>query len=135
MKEVRYEPLTVSSNGSGDGQETTARLLNGFLDELRYIPDATTPYGAAVTVTLTVERSGLQLWEETFDGATKKLVSPQTPVHDSAGIETGAYKRYALANDRLTITIAGAGDTKTGAFELVYYGEAKEPETVALHPS
>lgn len=125
MGYVRREQITVTTNASGvstayipaDGQPA----FNGKLSSISY---ARVDMSTTADFTITADQSGETLWDE--DNITaSKAVAPRQPTHDNVGTASlyaatfPVEDYYRLADDRIKIVLAQAGNVKTGTFTVI----------------
>lgn len=117
---------TVTTDSTG-AAEVEAGPFTGKLVNVIYTKPATGGYTDGVDFDLVTE-TGIDVWNED-DVDASKTVAPQQPLHSSAGVAlvyaaageaiTGP---IYLANEKITITIANGGDTKSGQFDFIVIG-------------
>lgn len=103
--------LTVTSDGSGDGTATSEIYLYGTLSNV--VLDYGASVAATCDVTISLVRGGLTLTLAVVsDSNTDAIVGIGIPVYGAAG-DTSTYAPVVLVGDKLKVTVAQAGDTKT----------------------
>jgi hypothetical protein len=110
--------VTGSASGAGSGYTDNAR---GRVLSIRYVKDGTNGYSDGQTITVTNEATGANIWTQTGVNASA-TVAPRQPTHSLAGVAstydgTRAVNDYCyLANERVSIALTSAGNSKTGTF-------------------
>jgi hypothetical protein len=112
----RSESVVITADASGDATGYIGPL-NGLLKYIRYVAHGSTPYTNTVDFTITSETTGAALWSAT-DVAASTTYSPGALISAS----TTQYVQIPLANDRIKIVIAQAGDSKIGTFYAITEG-------------
>jgi hypothetical protein len=106
-------PVTTAADGSATAYSP---VISGAVAQIHYLK---TDFAAGVDFTITSEATGQSLWTEANVNA-EKVVAPQQPVHDLAGVaQAGSLSRVYLSADRVKIVIAQGGNAKSGAFHVV----------------
>jgi len=100
-------------------------VLTGRISAIHYVKASAGSYADTVDFAITAEATGEGLWTEANVTATK-TVAPRQAVHTIAGVAAvlasggeAVRDKIALAQDRVKISIANGGDTKTGTFHVV----------------
>jgi len=100
-------------------------VLNGRLSAIHYFKDGTTPFAAGVDFAITNETTGQSLWSE-LNVDVSGVRAPRQATHGVDGVAAlyaavgePVLDKIALANDRVKITIANGGATKTGRFIII----------------
>lgn len=119
---IRKFSVTVTT--IADGSATAySPYLSGYLHQIQYVKDGTTPYTDGVDFTITAEATGQTLWTEANVNAAATK-APRQPTHSTAGVALvyaatdGVADKIALGRDRVKIVLAAGGDTKTGVFNI-----------------
>ena len=118
MFPVRHE-VTITTDAAGDATGYTA-VAHGHILSVRY---AKADYTDGVDFTITLEKTGEQVWTEANVNASK-IVYPRVAVHDTVGVAatlngTQAMRDYLHAEfDRVKIVIAQGGNAKSGTFHV-----------------
>lgn len=115
--------LAVTVTTAADGSATVySPTVTGKLSQIRYVKN---DFANGVDFTITSEATGETLWTQTdVNASTTK--APRQPVHTTAGVASvyastdGVLDKISLANDRVKIVIADAGDSKVGVFHFVF---------------
>ena len=119
MAYFKRETVTIVSAADGSGTGYTAAMVSGYVQAVVYDK---TDYADTVDIAITGETNGetvLALANQTTSGRWR----PQNIKHDSAdGTTEGTSKslKPCIVNERVKIVIAQAGDTKTGAFTIIW---------------
>lgn len=122
MSHAERHTVTVTTDADGDAVAYTDRPVTGEIVNVIY---AKTDFADTVDFEVTLEDSGLSVWDE--DNVTaSKTVAPMQPAHSQAGAallyadsgEPVTRPIYA-ATERVKFTIAGGGNTKSGTFIVV----------------
>lgn len=126
-KVQRHQPVTVTTDGSGDATATlpptdAKARRNGVIAALVYTKPASGGYDNNVVISVVTETTGITVWSETLTtNASKTITGPSMPAYDNDGTERSDVVDIPLANEGVTVTIASGGDTKSGDFTLVWY--------------
>ncbi len=120
----RYE-VAVGVDASGNGVGFTEEAIRGFVRAIRYVPDGTNPYDTGADVTVTGEVSGIAITTITNIGTSAVDVYPRAAtasvVNAAALYAAGGAAVNDLipvADERIKVSIAQGGNTKTGTFHL-----------------
>lgn len=115
--------VTVVSDSSGNATAYTSEVLTGRVVNAIYTK---TDYANGVDFDITGEYTGVEIWDE--DNVNSSAIrAPMQAAHLNDG---GTAMLFAaggtavpapiyLANERIKIVIASAGDTKTGTFTFI----------------
>jgi hypothetical protein len=120
----RHE-VTITTDGDGNGVGYTPDV-NGFIQSIRYVKDATNAYTDGVDFDVTGESSGIVIWDQDNVNASA-TVTPRQATHSTAGVAALYAASGTAVNDkipvveRIKISVANGGDSKTGVFH-VYVG-------------
>ena len=124
---IERHAVTIAVDASGDGTGYTP-VVSGFVQAIRYVPDATVPYDTGVDITVTGEASGIPVVTVTNAGASALNLYPRAA---TAGITntaalyaaggSGVLDLIPVAGERIKIVLAQGGASKTGIFH-VYVG-------------
>lgn len=113
--------VEVVSNASGDGTAYTP-VITGRVLQIHYVK---TDFADTVDFTITSEATGQSLWTQANQTASA-VKAPRQPTYDGVGVASlyasggePVEDHIVLANDRVKIVVANAGDTKTGTFHVV----------------
>ncbi|MDD2252678.1 MAG: hypothetical protein PHQ10_06925, partial [Dehalococcoidales bacterium] len=117
---------TVTTDADG-AAEVEAGPFTGKLVNVIYTKPTSGGYADGVDFDLVTE-TGIDVWDED-DVNASKAIAPQQPLHSNAGValvyasggEAVTCPIY-LANEKITITIANGGATKTGQFDFIVVG-------------
>lgn len=119
------EELTVVTDTGNNADKTTDKILNGKILSVVYQADGTNPYPNTVDFTITVEKTGQVIWQES-NIAAAKTVSPRTPTHGTDGAAAlyaagGAAVggQIAVPDSRIRVQLAQGGNTKSGKFIFI----------------
>ncbi len=123
---ARRESLTLVSiaDGSGTGYIGTNAPITGRIVSIRYVKAGAANYADTVDFTITAEATGETLWAEENVTASKTCM-PRAATHSTAGVAAtfdgtrAVLEAPVLVNDRIVVTIANAGDAKTGTFHAI----------------
>lgn len=117
--------ITTAADGSGTG---FTPVVNGRVLAVAYTKaDGTAAFAAGVDLEIKTETTDTLIWDQD-DVDASATVAPRQPTHSTAGVaalyaaEGTAVQDYIyVADERIEITIANGGDTKTGTF-VVWVG-------------
>jgi len=116
---AKTHTVVVTTDGDGDGTGYTPTVTGRVL-QIRYVK---TDYAANPDFDVTLETSGVVVWDED-DVDASKTICPRQAVHgtDGAAAEYAAgfprEEPIVVAAERIKIVVAGGGDTKTGTFHV-----------------
>jgi len=116
--------ITTAADGTASGYTPP---VNGRILQIQYAKDDTTPYADTVDFSITAEESATPIWVQANVTASA-LVAPRQATHSTAGVAslyaaagTAVNDYVCVAQERVKITLAQGGDTKTGRF-IVWVG-------------
>lgn len=122
MSYVRRLTVVVTTDASGDAVAYSDPIQHGILSHIRYVK---TDFAAGVDFSIALEVTGETLWAEADVNATATR-APRQATHATTGAAAlyaaagqGVLDKIAIANDRIVITVAQGGATKTGTFHFV----------------
>jgi hypothetical protein len=110
--------------GTGGTATAFSPVTTGRVAEIKYVKDATNAYADGVDFTVESDATATQFWREDDVNASKTVypVAGATTVAGAALLfatgGTAVPVPFFVAEDRLKITIAAGGNTKTGRFIL-----------------
>lgn len=113
--------VTVTTAADGSAATFSVPIQYGLLDRIRYVKAGSGSYADTVDFVITLESTGETLWGEDNVSASATR-APRQPTHTTAGVAAtydgtrAALDHIAIVNDRVLITLANGGDTKTGTF-------------------
>ncbi len=110
--------ITTSTGGSGSGVTT---LVYGFVQAIRYVAHASTPYSTTVGIDITAGVSGADILTG-YNTSGSFTVAPRNPVVTTTGGSTSGREPVPVADEAVSIAITSGGDTKTGAFHIYVGG-------------
>jgi hypothetical protein len=117
--------ITVDASGNGTGYTPS---VTGLVQAIRYVPDVGAPYATGVDVTITGEVSGLPILTITDAGTLALSIYPRAAVVTVANAAAlyaaggvAVLDKIPVANERIKIALAQAGNATTGKFH-VYVG-------------
>ncbi len=118
---MRRYKLTVTTASDGTAVAYTPRLA-GEVHSIQYVKG---DFADGVDFTITSEATGENIWTESNVNASA-VRYPRAPTHSQAGAAalyasggTGVLARIAVASDRVKVSIAQGGATKTGTFHIL----------------
>jgi hypothetical protein len=111
--------ITTASDGTATGYTP---VISGEIMQVEYVK---TDFANGVDFAITGEDTGIGIWTQS-DVNASAVVAPRHPTHSQAGAAAlyasggvGVLAPIAIARDRVNITIAQGGDTKTGTFHVL----------------
>jgi hypothetical protein len=123
MSYVQSHKVSVTTGASSGGATTyTGGLINGHVDAIRYVK---TDFADGSTFTITGENTGIAILTESSINASATRF-PRAATQDIVGaaslyaalgepVET----KVAIADERIKIIVASAGNSKTGTFYIL----------------
>lgn len=124
MSHVQRYPVDVTTDGSGNASGATPPVT-GRIQTIVYVKDATTPFAAGVDFTITLEKTGENVWTEANVNASA-VRAPRQPTHNQDGTAvlhaaggTPVNDHIVVDNDRILIGIAQGGAAKLGRFYIL----------------
>lgn len=118
MAYIREHRVAITTDGSGDGTAYTSRAVTGRIEYIRYVK---TDYAAGVDVDVTLETSGVEVWNQDSVDASA-VVCPRRQVHTTLGVGATLdgtrpmLEHIYVAGERVKIVVAQGGATKSGVF-------------------
>ena len=116
--------VDVQTDADGNAIEYTP-TVSGRIINVIYTKPGSSPYSAGVDFTITLNKTGQNVWTEDSVDASK-TVAPRQPTHDTAGAallyltgEEPVEDYIVAAKDRIKIAIANGGDTLDGQFIII----------------
>ena len=121
--ETHSVTITASAAQTGIGYTPP---LTGKVINIIYTKASADAYSDTVDFTIIAESSGIGLWTEANVTASK-TVSPRQPTHTQVGVVNATAGDVLLGdiyltNERVKISIAEAGASKTGTFKVIVGG-------------
>lgn len=93
----------------------------GILMRISYKPDGSTPLDTGADLTITESNSGIVVYTQANIGTAAFTKLPRAPICSIAdGVNSTSVFDYVPIADKLTLTIASGGATKSGTFYLVF---------------
>jgi hypothetical protein len=122
MSHIERHAVTLTTDSSGDATGYTP-VITGRISAIHYVK---TDFANGVDFTVTAEATGETIWAETNVNASATR-APRQATHGTDGAAalyaaggTAVQAPIGLAHDRVKIVVAQGGDTKTGAFHVVF---------------
>lgn len=120
--------VSVTTDASGDAEAFTHNVAGRVL-QVRYVPDATSPLDTGADLDITCETSGVVVANHDDIGLSAFTRAYRQATHDTAGAAsetddttgTPVLDYVWAGGERLKLTIANGGDTKSGTF-FIYVG-------------
>ena len=117
---MERQSVTVTTDASGDGTGTTSQTLNGRLAGVQYVKTNYADTADFTITTVTHTQSLLTAANVTASAAWH----PRQATHAAADASASLYAAggepvesdIPIAGDRVLVTVAQGGDTKTGTF-------------------
>lgn len=105
---------------AGGAYSSDAILVKGILLRISYKPDATTPLDTGADLTITETATGLTIYTQANIGTTAFTKLPRRLIASTAdGADSTTLFDYLPICDKLTVTIAQGGATKSGTIFLM----------------
>lgn len=121
---MNSDKITVTSNASGVGSGKTKNML-GKLSAIVYTKPSSGGFADGVVITVKSVRSGLTMWSKTLSTNASETVYPRVALQDYQGAAITydgtrpIYDQFPVINDEIEISVASAGDTLSGTFEVL----------------
>jgi hypothetical protein len=122
---MKRHDFTLATDGSGNATVTSADLAHGFVHEIRYVPDGSTPLATGADLTITAAGSGLAILTITDIGTVAAQFTPRQATCTTVGAAslyaaggTAVTAPIALANERISVAVAQGGANKTGTLYI-----------------
>lgn len=121
--ETHSVTIVTAADGTATGYTP---VVTGKIINIIYTKASSGNYDDGVDIAIIAEGSGIGLWTEANVNASK-TVSPRQPTHTQVGVANSTAGDVLLGdiyltNERVKITIAEGGDTKTGTFKVIVGG-------------
>lgn len=122
---VERHEFAVTTDASGNATVFNSRPARGLVRQIRYVPDGTSPLDTGADVTISGERSGVVVYNQSNIGTSAFEKAPRIPTHDITGAAslyaaTGepVEDLFAVADERLKLVVAQGGNAKAGVFHV-----------------
>jgi len=115
--------VSITTNGSGAAEGFTP-VVTGRVLQIRYVKPGSGGFANGVDVDVTLEDSGVVVWDEDNVDASKTVL-PRQGVHNTAGVAATLdgtrlmLEPVYVASERVKIAVANGGDTLTGTFHVL----------------
>lgn len=113
--------VTIVTDAAGAGVGYTP-LVQGRVSAIHYVKN---DYANGVDFVVTSEATGEIIWDEDDVNASTSR-APRQATHSTAGVAalyagggSAVLDQITVAKDRIKITVAAGGNTKTGTFHVV----------------
>lgn len=117
---IIVKTISVVTNSSG-AVSSDPFPVSGFLMRISYKPDGANPLATGADLTLTETNTGLTIYTQADIGVTAFTKLPRKPISSTVdGVDSTTIYDYVPVTDRMTLTIAQGGNTKSGTFYVVY---------------
>jgi hypothetical protein len=119
--------IKVTLTTASDGSTTLgySGQVSGKLHSVTYVPDGTNPFANTADFAITCEKTGESLISRTNVSAGFTAY-PRAPVSDAAGTAslyaaggTAVQDRIGIGGDRIKVSVAQGGNSKTGVFYFI----------------
>jgi hypothetical protein len=113
--------VSITTDAAGDAVGYTAEAVRGRVLQLAYVK---TDYANGVDFDVILETTGTVVWDQDNVNASATVV-PRQGVHDTVGVAatldgTRLMRDFVyVASERIKITVAQGGDTKSGTFYIL----------------
>ena len=120
MAYAERHTVTVTTNASGAGTGYTP-VVTGRIIAIIY---SKTDFADGVDFTITSETTGQTIWSQENVNASA-TVAPRQATHSTAGVAAtydgtrAVLAAVVVANERVKISVASGGNTKTGTFYVI----------------
>lgn len=122
---LEAQAISLTTGSGGAAVTECTRVLNGMVVEVRYTPDGSAPFDSSCTILITGETSGrIVLSLTTYNGGNTFESQPAVlAVKNDDGTSSAFYFRgVPMVNERVSVYVADAGNSKTGVFEIIAEG-------------
>lgn len=117
--QTRREKVTITTDGAGAGSGSTP-VMTGRIIDIQYVPNGSTPYDNTVDLTAVTDVTGRSVLSKS-NIAAAFVAAPRQPTHDTSGAAllyaaggAAVCDHICIDNERVTLTLAQGGATKTG---------------------
>lgn len=124
MTYIERHPIDLVTDAAGDATGYTP-VINGKISTVSYVKDGSSPFEDTVDIAVTLEATGQNVWTEANVTASK-LLAPRQKISDEDGFGLATdpgggakINHICAAEDRVQVTVANGGDTKSGQFIIV----------------
>jgi hypothetical protein len=122
---VTRHDFTLTVDASGNATVTSTDLANGYVHQIRYVPDGSIPLATGADLTITAAGSGLVIDTLTDIGTSAVQWAPRQATSTVAGAAslyaaggTAVTDKIAVANERIQVAVAQGGVSKTGTLYI-----------------
>lgn len=116
--------LTVAVLTDADGAFTGyTEVAQGQVEQIRYVPHATTPLDTGADATMTGEASEVGIFTKSNIGTSAFTLAPRQATHDTAGVAAlfaaggaAVNEKVVVGQERIKLVVAQGGNVKAGTF-------------------
>lgn len=123
---VTRHRLSVTTAADGSATVKTEGAVTGAIEHVRYTPDGSTPIDTNGDLNIVGEATGIVVANHDNIGTsafTKAYRQATHGIDGAAAVYAAAgspvLDKITIAGERLVLTIANGGDTKSGIFDIV----------------
>lgn len=124
MSYIKRLEIAVVTNAGGDFTGYT-EVAQGYVEQIRYVPHATTPLDTGADVTMTGDASEVGIFAKSNIGTSAFTVAPRQATHDTAGVAAlfaaggaAVNEKVVVGQERIKLVIAQGGNVKAGTFHV-----------------
>jgi hypothetical protein len=118
--QLKRETISILTDGSGDFEVSTDKVINGGIYQLRYVPDATNPLATGADITIVGRDTGVVVATLTDIGTAAFTLAPRQVPHATDGTAGANSTELIILNEPLTITVAQGGADDAGTLYIWY---------------
>lgn len=122
---IERHDFTLTTDASGNATVYSAKPVTGLVQQIRYVPDGSSPLATGADLTITGEVTGLAIVTLTNIGTVAVQWAPRVATSDITGAAslyaaagTAVNDRVAIAGERIKVAVAQGGNTLTGTLYI-----------------
>lgn len=123
---VTRHRIVATTDGSGNFTGQTQGAVNGAIEHVRYTPDGAAPLDTGADLDIVGETTGIVVANHDDIGTSAFTRAYRQATHGIDGAAalyaadgSAVLDKVVVAGERLTLTIAGGGNAKSGTFDIV----------------
>lgn len=122
---VKRHEVALLTDGSGD-QTAYTEVTTGRVVQVRYVPDGSSPLDTGADLTITGEKSGVNILTRANIGTSAFTAAPRQPTHSSTDGVASLYAAggaavngdVVVAEERIKVVVAQGGAAKAGTLHI-----------------